>query len=124
MTAVTAEGKTYELKRRMTTFEIRQLGKIGSKFANLETTMQDDPDKATQIIMSITPEEDTFMDEIIANCLGVQKEQVPKEFEFMHELALFAEIIKVSVPQKNLPSPSAKPTTGMTLAESPTFQKQ
>lgn len=108
----------------MTTFEVRQLGKIAQKFNGIEELIESNPDEAQKVIMSTTPAEETFMDEVVANCLGLDKEQVPKQMEFIHEILVFSAIAKESVPQKNLPLPSKKPTIGTTSEESPTFQKQ
>ena len=124
MLTINVEGKQYELKRRMTTYEVRQLSKTATKFEGIDELIEADPEEAKKTIMSTTPEEETFMDVIIANCLGMDKEQVPKEMEFIHEILVFAAIAKESVPQKNLLSPSKKPMIGTTSKESPTFLKQ
>lgn len=118
MVSVTVEGKTYELKRRMSRFECKEVEKYLSKFGKLEEVARESPEDAEKIIMSMTPQEESLMDEIVGNCLGMEKDKVFKEMEFVHEVLLFGAILEASIPRKNSPLPSEKPTTVTTSAPS------
>lgn len=111
MISIEVEGKKYDLKRRMTRFEVKQVEQYLSKFANLEKLVVENEDEAAKLISSTTPAEETLIDEIVANCVGISKDSVYKEMEFIHEILLFGAILEASIPRKNLFLPSEKPTT-------------
>lgn len=114
MTSITAEGKTYELKHRLTVKQVKLTESLGRKFGDIPGRIErEGEDAVVKDLSSVTEEEANFLFTMIADCLGFTKEQVD-EMEYMHAVAVFTKLLEASVPQKNSYSLSGKPTTGTT----------
>lgn len=118
MVAVTVEGKTYELKHRLTVKQMKMVDSLGRKFGDIPGRIErEGEEKVVADLMSVTDAEADFLFVTIADCLGLSKEQVD-DMEYIHAVAVFGKLLEVSVPPKNSLSPSEKPTTATTSSKS------
>lgn len=123
MVSITAEGKTYELKHRMTNKQMRDSRTFGNKFVDLEERLKTDGEEAIlKELMTTTIEEQDFILSTVKSCLG-QSQEENDSMEFMHTVAVYSALFQVSTPHPNSSSPSEKPTIGTTSLESPTAPK-
>lgn len=111
---IIVEGKSYPVKHRLKVGQFKMVDRLGRKFGDIPARIEaEGEEKVAADLLSVTDEEANFLFNTIADCLGLEQKQVD-DMEYMHAVAVFTKLLEVSVPPKNLPSPSEKPTTATT----------
>lgn len=119
---ITLEGKTYQLKHKLTVKQVKLTETMARKFGDLEGRVErEGEDKVISDLRSVTESEANFLFTTIADCLGITQDDVDN-MEYMHAVGVFNKLLEVSIPAKNSDMRSAKPTTGTTSPESTTFK--